>query len=538
MLWRKEKERHSPIYSSKTLVMDHIVKASRLMTRNLNYNDLVSVIVEQSLDVTGSDLSVFYSYNSKDPKDSLIKLIYKRGRWPVVEDLSRSTSLIEFIEESREAVVIHGKKGNVNFPEIFLAGEMESAIALPLFTVESKIGLLILNSRTAKFFNNEKFQFLDSITKMGSGMLSNASLFSAMKESYRKIERMQRYQNNIFSSMTDILMTFDSQGLFTYGNREAEEGLGFTGERYGEHFRDLFYKKLSPSILKSFEASINKGESFLGLSGIYRDELQSKEMDFKLNLSPLMGMRGKKLGTVAIFTDETREQELKKQMSVVTEERRQIKDMFARYLSKDLVNNLLNSPELVKPGGAEKRATVLFADIRGYTSFSEGKEPAYIIEILNEYFNEAVERVINNKGYIDKFIGDCIMAAWGVPMVSEEEDAINAVTCALEIQEMIRSSQRRFFKGQAADLKVGIGMHSGYLVAGNLGSSRRMDYTIIGDTVNVAARLEGVAAAGEVIITSDTREMIGDHFLLEERKPVHLKGKAKAIPIFNVVERK
>jgi len=130
------------------------------------------------------------------------------------------------------------------------------------------------------------------------------------------------------------------------------------------------------------------------------------------------------------------------------------------------------------------------------------------------------------------------MAAWGVPMVSEEEDAINAVTCALEIQEMIRSSQRRFFKGQAADLKVGIGMHSGYLVAGNLGSSRRMDYTIIGDTVNVAARLEGVAAAGEVIITSDTREMIGDHFLLEERKPVHLKGKAKAIPIFNVVERK
>lgn len=337
--------------------------------------------------------------------------------------------------------------------------------------------------------------------------------------------------------MTDLLLTLDSAGKLYYANREAFEALNIGEESYGKSYRELFKNKLSKPIMKAFEDSMGEGKSLLGLTGIYRDKTNEVEMDFKLNLSPLKGIRGKKLGTIVIFTDETREQELQKKMSVVTEERRQIKDMFARYLSKDLVNNLINQPDLVKPGGAQKQATVLFADIRGYTSFSEGKDPAYIIEILNEYFNEAVEKVINNKGYIDKFIGDCIMAAWGVPMVSEEEDAINAVTCALEIQKLIKSKERHFFKGRAENLKVGIGMHSGYLVAGNLGSSRRMDYTIIGDTVNVAARLEGVAEAGEVIITQSTRDKLGDLFKLDERTPVKVKGKAKPIPIYNVMER-
>lgn len=508
------------------------------MTRNMNFNDLVSVIVEQSLDVTRSDLSVFYAYNHKDSEDPDLTILYKRGRWAVEEKLSRDASLIDFIEESGETVIALKREKVDHFPEIYLAEEMKSAIALPLFTPDSRIGILILNSRTGNFYNNFRFQFLDSLSKMGSGMLSNALLFSAMKESYKKIQSMERYQENIFSSMTNILITFDSDGNLSYANREAVETLQLDDEMYGLHFTTLFKGRLSKSVLDAIEKSISEGRQFLGIAGIYRNAKSAGDMDFKLNLSPLMGIRGKKLGTVAIMTDETREQELQKQMSVVTEERRQIKDMFARYLSKDLVNNLLNKPELVKPGGAEKRATVLFADIRGYTSFSEGKDPAYIIEILNEYFNEAVEKVINNKGYIDKFIGDCIMAAWGVPMVSEEEDAINAVTCALEIQNLINSGKRQFFKGLASNLKVGIGMHSGYLVAGNLGSSRRMDYTIIGDTVNVAARLEGVAKAGEVIITADTRAMLGDHFKVEERTPVQVKGKAKPIHIFNVIERK
>jgi class 3 adenylate cyclase len=195
----------------------------------------------------------------------------------------------------------------------------------------------------------------------------------------------------------------------------------------------------------------------------------------------------------------------------------------------------MESPGNIKLGGDKKDATVFFADIRGYTNFSEGREPERIIEILNEYFSVAVEQVMRYKGYIDKFIGDCIMAVWGVPVVSSETDAINAVSCAVAIQNMIKSAEREFFRKDAERLRVGIGVNTGPLVAGNLGSIQRMDYSVIGDTVNLAARLEGVAGADEIIISERTREQLGDYFDLEKRPSVRVKGKEQPIQIYNVL---
>jgi class 3 adenylate cyclase len=102
-------------------------------------------------------------------------------------------------------------------------------------------------------------------------------------------------------------------------------------------------------------------------------------------------------------------------------------------MSSEVMASLMESPDNIKLGGDKRNATVFFADIRGYTSFSESRDPEYIVDILNEYFSEAVEHIVRHKGYIDKYIGDCIMAVWGGPMMSEKEDAINAVLCALII---------------------------------------------------------------------------------------------------------
>ena len=275
------------------------------------------------------------------------------------------------------------------------------------------------------------------------------------------------------------------------------------------------------------------GREYAGLEGIFKKS-NDEDMDYALNLAPLRGVKGRNDGLTLLFTDQTRERDLKTRADMAVEQRRRIKDMFSRYLSEDLVKSITENPDLVKPGGDKKTATVFFADITGYTAFSEGKDPQYIIEVLNAFFSEAVELVINNHGYIDKFIGDCIMAAWGVPMKSEEEDAVLAVTSALQIHDLVRSRDRTFFRGDASRLKIAVGMSSGPLVAGNVGSSRRMDYTVLGDTVNTAARLEGVAGAEEIIITQSTRDLLGDRFKLEERKPVKVKGKEKPLMIFNV----
>jgi class 3 adenylate cyclase len=129
------------------------------------------------------------------------------------------------------------------------------------------------------------------------------------------------------------------------------------------------------------------------------------------------------------------------------------------------------------------------------------------------------------------------MAAWGVSLETVEEDARRAVACAMEIQDLASSTERQFFTDKSSKhLKIGIGLHTGPVVAGNLGSSLRMDYTFIGDPVNVAARLEGLAGPGEVIITESTRSHLDDTFKVKKLRPVSVKGKSEPIPIYRVLE--
>lgn len=518
-----------------TTALDNLVRASSLLSREHELRQLASVLVEQSLDITHADLAALYVYEDPDDPRSALRLYYRRGRGEIPKRLAANLESIDFIAENRETLVLL-ERDLPFFNDIFLDDSMNSAIALPLFTPNARLGILICNARPENFWYRDRFSFLDSFARTAAGVLNNSRLYEELKEQYRTVEALERYQESVFTSMTNLLVTTDEDGAIHYFNRAAAERLGLSEEDLGKNIDARFKSNLDKVIRRQFRNTEKSGKEILGLEGIY-DRGEGQSIDFSLNISPLRGRRGRNEGMTLLFTDQSRERALKQEMDLVVEERRVVKDMFARYLSSEVVDSLMESPELVKPGGDKKIATIFFGDIRGYTSFSETKQPEYIIEVLNEYFREAVEIIIKHRGYIDKFIGDAIMAAWGVPMMSEEEDAIAAVSCAVEIQQLIASSKRTFFKGEASNLRVGIGMHTGPLVAGNLGSDRRMDYSVIGDTVNVAARLEGVAKAGQVVITDSTRDLIGDHFKLKELEPVKVKGKEKPLKIFNVLDR-
>ncbi len=514
--------------------LDELIRAGSLLARELSFKSLVSTLVEQTADITRSDLCALYLYTGPEKSRSDLVMTYRRGRYSVPPRLSADSELVSFVGECDESVVLLERRESP-FLDILLDPSMQSGIALPLSVPNSSVGILILNSRTPLFFDKSRLHFLDSLVRIASGMLHNARLFQEMRDYLRRIEQLERYQEGIFSSMTNLLVTTDETGRIRYFNERARERMRLEQGHIGLSFSDLFSDALDRKILRAVEKAGAGGKELLGVEGIYRGE--GGEMDFALNVSPLKGKRGRHEGLTFVFTDQSRERELRQQMESVVEERRLIKDMFSRYLSNEVLNALIESPEMTQLGGAKRVATVFFADIRGYTSFSEGREPEYIVKVLNEYFNEAVEIVLKHRGYIDKFIGDCIMAAFGVPLQTEEQDAVSAVSCALEIQECVRREERSFFRGEASRLRIGIGMNTGPLVAGNLGGSQRQDYTVIGDTVNIAARLEGVAKAGEVIITQTTRDFLGDHFLLEKKKPVSVKGKTKPIPIYAVKKR-
>jgi len=516
---------------------EDLVRASALLTQERNFRDLVSIFVGQAQDISRVDMAAFYVLKDTEDRKSDLKLAIKKGRYAVPETLPGGSEMMCFIRDCKESLVFNNqpppRKYETFMKEVLINPEMKSGMALPIVSFPREIGVLFVGARTPCFFNRKRFFFLDAYTKLAAGALQTSLLFGETRAQDRKIDSLERYQESVFNSMTNMIVTTDAVGQIYYFNEPAGKAMGLTEEDLGSHLENAFRKSLSARVINAILTSLEEGDEILGLEGIYRGE--DKDMDFSLNVTPLVTPRGKKEGMTLLFTNQTREKELKKTVKIVNDERRVVKDMFARYMSQEVMTSLLESPDSIKLGGDKREATVFFADIRGYTSFSEGRDPEIIVEILNEYFSEAVENVMVYKGYIDKFIGDCIMAVWGVPMQPKKDDAINAVSCAIAIQNAVRSAKRKFFRNEAARLRIGIGINTGPLVAGNLGSIQRMDYSVIGDTVNLAARLEGAAGADEIIISQATRNHIGNQFKLEKRKPIRVKGKEKPIQIYNVL---
>jgi adenylate cyclase len=216
------------------------------------------------------------------------------------------------------------------------------------------------------------------------------------------------------------------------------------------------------------------------------------------------------------------------EQEIVTRER------FSRLLSPNVAEQVISGKLEVKKGGQlVQECTVFNSDIRGFTRMSEGASAESMVELLNEYFEQMVETIFKYEGTLDKFMGDGIMAFWGAP-VNHPDDAVRSVHCALDQMEALgRFNRRRMELGQPG-LAIGMGLHTGPLVAGYVGSSKALSYTVIGDTANTSARLCGVALAGQIIITENTMSRLHNRFEVDELPPTHLKGKEKPVRIFNV----
>ena len=190
-------------------------------------------------------------------------------------------------------------------------------------------------------------------------------------------------------------------------------------------------------------------------------------------------------------------------------------------------------------GGETKETTIFFSDIRSFTAISEKLEPSEVVEFLNEYMTAMVECVNMTHGVVDKFIGDAIMAVWGAPTSagSPKEDALNCIRAALRM----RAGLIAFNRGRGGDkkpiIRIGCGINSGPVVAGQIGSVKRMEYTVIGDAVNLASRTEALnkPMGTDILITEYTYNLVRDHVVVEEMPAVTVKGKEKPLRMFAVV---
>ena len=216
------------------------------------------------------------------------------------------------------------------------------------------------------------------------------------------------------------------------------------------------------------------------------------------------------------------------------QERNKLKTTFGKYMTEAVMEHLMAGK--VELGGETLTATILFSDIRSFTSISEKMDAKELVALLNEYFTEMVDVVIKEDGVVDKYIGDAIMAVFGAP-VPKKDDALHAVRAAVGMREALAHLNERLKARGATTIKTGIGIHTGEVVAGNIGSEKRMEYTVIGDTVNLASRLESSTKelGTPVLISDDTYQLVKDHIEARAVKEITVKGREKPVMTYEVL---
>ena len=226
-----------------------------------------------------------------------------------------------------------------------------------------------------------------------------------------------------------------------------------------------------------------------------------------------------------------------KRMARGLAEREKMKDAFSKFVNKEVAELAINGD--LKLGGERKEVAVFFSDIRSFTAISERLQPEEVVDILNEYMTLMVKCINDNNGTVDKFIGDAIMAVWGAP-ISHGNDTENAINSALLMREVLR----RFNKGRGGDKKpvinIGCGINTGHVLVGQIGSEDRMEYTVIGDTVNLASRIESLNKpfATDILISADAYNIVKGMFNVEPMRMIKVKGKSEPLQIYAVLGRK
>ncbi len=214
-----------------------------------------------------------------------------------------------------------------------------------------------------------------------------------------------------------------------------------------------------------------------------------------------------------------------------------IRGMFSTYVSKDLVNELLQNPDKLKLGGEKRNLSIMFSDIAGFTTISEKMTPEGLVDFINAYLTEMTGIVIRNKGTLDKYLGDAIMAFWGAPISIKEHEYLACLT-AVEMQKRLIEMRKEWNLSEDTNLSIRIGINSGDVVVGNIGGQNRFDYTVMGDNVNLASRLEGANKmyGSGIMISENTFAAVKEKIFVRELDNIRVKGKIKPTKVYELID--
>lgn len=551
-----------------------LLRATQTLGQSLDLEATLQIVMEQARILMQADRSTLFLYR-KEMGELWTKIAAADGKKMMEICIPANRGIVGYVASTGEALNIPDAYKDPRFDpstDKKTGYVTRNILCLPVFNSANElIGVTQLINKQQGSFSASDEEFMRAFNIQAGIALENARLFE-------NVLLEKQYQKDILQSLSDAVISTDMEGCIVTINDAALELLGCPLiDGNGKHNKlaweqnligrfvwevvpiDNLQMRLQDSLKTGARHYVPEQSLTVGLyldttdkdtknyilairdhtqtdlfipwnqpltpqsKLLSADSVNQIERSINLTVNPLTNPEGGVRGGLVVLEDISREKRMKNTMY--------------RYLTPRVAEQVMALGEDALMVGERKEVTILFSDIRGYTTLTENLGAAEVVSLLNQYFETMVEAVFNHEGTLDKFIGDALMAVFGAPLPLTENHAWKAVQAALEMRQRLEEfNQRRVIQKQPK-IHIGIGISSGEVVSGNIGSHKRMDYTVIGDGVNLSSRLEAITKeyGCDIIISEFTYQLCRDRIWVRELDKIRVKGKHQAVNIYELI---
>ena len=497
----KKKELHIQLLELETL-FDIGVAISSV----LDIDKLAHDVLLRAVGILNASKGMFLLQNEKSPILDMLSM-FNWGENKFL--LSKNIDVFKQMQKGNRGLILTKKHKT----DIQKKIQEKNLIIVPLRAKQNLLGYMILCDKETRSgvenFKDLDLDILTSLSNQAAVAMDNAKLF-------KEITEAKQFNENILGSIATGVITINSIGEIDSINKAGENILKVEKQNIlGNHYMYIFEHDNEIIELISKTEDNKKIYSEINIPFL----TVSEDTIINISVAPRIDINNNTEGVVIAIED----------ISDINK----VKNTFKRYVSKQVVDNLLDDETNLNLGGENREVTILFTDIRGFTSMAEKMKPEKVVLTLNEYFSEMIDIVFKHNGTLDKIIGDELMIVFGAPL-SSDDDTERALNTAIEMQNKIEDLNKVRKKRKEPPILVGAGINKGQVVSRNIGSRDMMDYTVVGDTVNLGSRLCSAASAGEIIVSGRVKNSTEQLFSFKELKPIRVKGKKDKIDVYQV----
>lgn len=515
----KQLGRHVARLEAEREDLEALTQISHLINSSLKLDDVLRIVMDTIVRLTGAERGFLMLRDRQGALSIRVARNWEQETLDASEtDISRT--VVNQVIANGEPVLTTNAKHDPRFgkQESVIAHSLRSILCVPLSFRERVIGVIYADNRfRSGLFTETERNLLAVFANQAAVAIENAQLFESVRHSLAEVSEMKNLMDDVLASIASGVITLDQQGRITLCNQAAQFIFGKTRfELIGKRLQDL--DQLRSTNLDEYLNRVTRtNQQIVGVEYTLEQPDQSTRV-LSFNFSSLKDADQKIQGVAIVVEDLTEKKLLESRQRLLS-----------RMISPAVIEQL--NPDELQLGGKRTLITTLFSDLRGFTSFSEQRDPEELVSILNYYLGAAAESVLVEGGTLDKFIGDAVMAFFNAP-IPQPDHALRAVCAAVRMQQATIAIQQNLTP--ESHLSFCTGIHTGEAILGLVGTHQRMDYTAIGDSVNIAKRLQQSANPGQVLISQEVYSQIADHVIAVPVAPIHAKGKKHPLLVYEL----